>query len=550
MNKTIYLTMMALFVCLGLSSAEMCTQTLAPCGGGCSMTNLTYMFANYNFITDPSGVGDITGWDTSCITIMHGMFWNSNFNQAIGVWDTDNVVDMSHMFEATSFNQDIRYWHTQNVVSMAQMFADDSDFNQPLDLWNVGNVTDMSWMFYVMAGDGNFNQGLGSWDTSKVTLMRGMFEGQPHFNQYLGHWDVSNVVNFEWMFWNDYALDQNFSNWVTSSATEMNWMFHNDKLSTPNYDSLLNAWAVNAQHVITIDFGNSLHSAAGTPGYNTLSNFWGWTIFDGGFDYPPVVDAATATYDNDYEYAYLTCTVHDAEENITINHEIWKDGIMIGTGGTSFSPSRQNATVTLTQLDAADHTWMVRCQGNDGVQLSEWTNSSILNTTTPTTCGNSIIDFGEACDRTNLNGQSCVSLGYKSGTLSCKASCRFNIAQCKNTTGGGGGGGGNFPPSESPVTPTTPGAAAPALSVIPVIGPIVNVVTNVIATINFGGFWANSKLIFANLFSEPLVALREIGIVATKFPVELVIVVIVIAGLITLAVTRSNPKKGRRRKKR
>ena len=520
MNKTILLTIITLLACIGLASAEMCTQTHAPCGGGCSMTNLSWMFLNYDFNADPSGVGDITGWNTDCIT------------------------DMTSMFDNSNFNQDIRYWHTQNVVSMAQMFADDSAFNQPLDLWNTGNVTDMSWMFYILAGDGSFNQGLGSWDTSKVTLMRGMFSGQPLFNQYLGHWDVSHVVNFEWMFWNDYALDQNFSNWVTSSATEMNWMFHNDKLSTPNYDSLLNAWAVNTQHVITIDFGNSLHSVAGTPGYNTLTTFWGWTIFEGGFDYPPVVDFATATYDNDFEYAYLSCGVHDAEENITINFEIWKDGSMIGTGGTSFSPARMSGNTTLRQLDAADHLWMIRCQGNDGIQLSAWLNSSVLNTTTPTTCGNSIIDSGEACDGTNLNGRSCVLLGYKSGTLSCRASCRFNIAQCRNTTGGGGGGG-NFPPSEPPVNPTIPSTpTAPVLSVIPVIGPIVNV----IAQINFKGFWASSKLVFANLFSEPLVALSEIGTVASKFPVEILIIAVIIGGLIALAVTQFKPKKKRKKR--
>lgn len=47
-------------------------------------------------------------------------------------------------------------------------------------------------------------------------------------------------------------------------------------------------------------------------------------------------------------------------------------------------------------------------------------------------CGNGVIDTGETCDSTNLNGQSCTSIpgGYVGGTLSCTGQCAFDTTNC------------------------------------------------------------------------------------------------------------------------
>lgn len=45
-------------------------------------------------------------------------------------------------------------------------------------------------------------------------------------------------------------------------------------------------------------------------------------------------------------------------------------------------------------------------------------------------CGDGIISGDEECDGTNLGGQTCQSLGYYGGTLSCKADCTFNTSGC------------------------------------------------------------------------------------------------------------------------
>jgi hypothetical protein len=45
-------------------------------------------------------------------------------------------------------------------------------------------------------------------------------------------------------------------------------------------------------------------------------------------------------------------------------------------------------------------------------------------------CGNNKADPGEDCDGSDLNGQSCKTLGYDSGTLKCNASCFFDESGC------------------------------------------------------------------------------------------------------------------------
>ena len=49
------------------------------------------------------------------------------------------------------------------------------------------------------------------------------------------------------------------------------------------------------------------------------------------------------------------------------------------------------------------------------------------------TCGNGIVETGEQCDGGNLGGQTCVTLGYSSGTLSCTSACAFDTSGCTIT---------------------------------------------------------------------------------------------------------------------
>jgi len=53
-------------------------------------------------------------------------------------------------------------------------------------------------------------------------------------------------------------------------------------------------------------------------------------------------------------------------------------------------------------------------------------------------CGNNITEDGEDCDGTDLAGESCISLGFYGGTLSCQANCSgFDTSGCEGYCGDG-----------------------------------------------------------------------------------------------------------------
>ncbi len=57
----------------------------------------------------------------------------------------------------------------------------------------------------------------------------------------------------------------------------------------------------------------------------------------------------------------------------------------------------------------------------------------------PGICGNNIKEINEECDGPDLGGQTCISLGYSGGTLTCNSNCTFNTSQCITQPSGGGG---------------------------------------------------------------------------------------------------------------
>ena len=69
-------------------------------------------------------------------------------------------------------------------------------------------------------------------------------------------------------------------------------------------------------------------------------------------------------------------------------------------------------------------------------------------------CGDDVVSGNEQCDGTDLDGATCVSLGFQSGTLSSTSSCRFDTSGCS-------GGSRTATPqaaTPTPVATATPGA--------------------------------------------------------------------------------------------
>jgi surface protein len=221
---------MILIVFSSAYNGDICNDTYSPCGGGCTSTDLSLMFSG---VTDfDNTVGDITEWNTSCVTNMAGLF------------------DV-----ATDFNQDISGWDVSVVIDMNGMFYYASSFNKSISVWNVSNVADMSGMFDHAI---SFNHPLNDWNTASLETSQEMFQYAETFNQDISDWNVTSLLN-------------------------ANYMFYNITLSTDNYDALLNGWAsqiVNSN--VLFSGGNSKYSVNALLSRNTLIEAYGWNITDSG----------------------------------------------------------------------------------------------------------------------------------------------------------------------------------------------------------------------------------------------------------------------------
>ncbi len=166
----------------GLTDGTIRSAVLGWCDGGDNQTEIENTY------------GPISGWDTSQVTDMSGLFQHPPMplftshplmfcNPDISNWNTANVINMKSMFVGCmKFNSAIGKWNTAKVINMNRMFEGTFDFNQPLGDWNTAEVRDMAGMFKNAL---KFNQALGKWNTEAVTQYSDMFLQAGTFNKAL-----------------------------------------------------------------------------------------------------------------------------------------------------------------------------------------------------------------------------------------------------------------------------------------------------------------------------------------------------------------------------
>jgi len=86
-------------------------------------------------------------------------------------------------------------------------------------------------------------------------------------------------------------------------------------------------------------------------------------------------------------------------------------------------------------LSAGEYIWNVKCE-NESESVFAENNFSL---TISGICGNNLKEYGEVCDGSDLNSQTCESRGYNSGTLSCSNDClSFDTEDCSSSSSSGG----------------------------------------------------------------------------------------------------------------
>ena len=188
------------------------------------VTNMSSMFYNtgYNSTVFTLDLGN--NFDTSNVTNMYRMFYNTGYSSTLfnlnlgNNFDTSKVTNMSSMFYCTGYKSTVftlnlgNKFDTSKVTSMNEMFLS-TGYSSPVFTLNLGskfdtsNVTSMSTMFSSTGYKSTvFTLNLGDkFDTSKVTNMYNMFHSigssNTSFTMDLGdRFDTSNVTNMHRMF--------------------------------------------------------------------------------------------------------------------------------------------------------------------------------------------------------------------------------------------------------------------------------------------------------------------------------------------------------------
>jgi hypothetical protein len=98
----------------------------------------------------------------------------------------------------------------------------------------------------------------------------------------------------------------------------------------------------------------------------------------------------------------------------------------VGNGTESGTGSETSTAGTDTETETGDPAGE---EGESGEESGEETGGGEA-------CGNGTLEFGEACEGDNLDGQDCEDLGFVGGELACSDQCMLDATGCTNSVCG------------------------------------------------------------------------------------------------------------------
>ena len=202
-----------------------------------NVTSLRGIFCHCYALTEITG---LENWNTTNVQDMHGIFQADGKLTTLNVsnWDTTNAINMKGLFNDCSslINLDLSGWNTDNVEDMHAMFSNCISLTTigNIKKWNTSNVTDMAWMFNMC--NSLETQDVSGWNTSNVTDMNNLFSNCYKMTKLdVSGWDTSNVTNMDYMFNNLNCLTLNLANFNWGNVTDnFDGMFRTTNTTSPS----------------------------------------------------------------------------------------------------------------------------------------------------------------------------------------------------------------------------------------------------------------------------------------------------------------------------
>ena len=175
---------------------------------------------------------DLTGLDTSNMTSMSYMFYNSNSLKSVNLsnFNTSKLLYANNMFNGcTSLESlDLSNFNTSKVTNFSNMFRDCQKMKEiNLSNFDTSSATTFANLFYNCSSLTTLD--LSSFNTNKVTYMGSMFYNCSSLTSLdLSNFNTSNVINMGYgMFYNCKSLKElDLSNFDTKKVIDFSDMFN------------------------------------------------------------------------------------------------------------------------------------------------------------------------------------------------------------------------------------------------------------------------------------------------------------------------------------